>query len=215
MFFKSQKQLKEPEAIPPKISSFLTKNSEFKGDITTDDNIEINGKFIGNIICKKELKVSEFGSIVGEIKANRVINSGKIDGDIECDLFIGDRTSSTKYKLKSNSVEISGKFDGTLECTTLFIDQSGDIKKTIQAQDIKVDGKVNGDIACKKLSTTTHADIKGKLFVNQLINQGGSIDGFIEKFQNIIVQEEHLSKDDVLKKSREKTEDKEIAIVQQ
>jgi len=195
MFFKNKKQNNIPEATPVRVSSFLTRNSKFEGNITTGDNVEIGGEFIGNIDCKREIIIGEFGSILGDIKAEKITSNGKIVGKVICDSFEGDDKSFTKDKIEAKSVSMTGIFEGVIECETLCIKESGNVKATVQAKNIEISGKIEGDIACETLSTTMHANVKGKLFVNQLLNNGGTIDGFIGKYQEILTNEIEIEKE--------------------
>lgn len=207
MFFKKQKKDNIPTATPARISSFITKKSKFEGNITTNDNIEIGGDFIGNIDCEREVIITEFGTVTGNIKADSIINNGKITGDVICNTFKGDKKSFTKEKIKAINISILGVFEGVIECDTLNILEGGFIKKTIQAKNIETAGKIEGDIACETLSTTMHAKIKGKLFVNKLLNNGGTIDGYIGKYQNILTQNLEIAQQN---KKIETTENKAV-----
>ncbi len=186
MFFKKRNPKSEPAAQLVKTSSTITKSSKFEGNITTSDCVEINGEFIGNINCEKEVLVKEFGQILGDIKADKVINEGKIEGNITCHTFQSGKKSFTKDNIEAKDVTIEGVFDGVIKCEALHINESGDVKKVVQAKSIEISGKIDGDIACESLSTTMHANVKGKLFVNKLLNNGGTIDGFIGKYQEIL-----------------------------
>ncbi len=190
MFFKSKDKEIKPEATPAKITSFLTRESKFEGNLITDDSIEINGEFIGNIESEKEVIINEFGSVSGTIKADRVVTDGKISGKVICNTFKGDKKSFSKEYIKASSVTIMGDFDGTIETEELFVQEDGFVKSKIQAENIEISGKVDGDIACQTLSTTMHAKVKGRLFVNKLLNNGGSIDGSIGEYKDILTQKE-------------------------
>jgi len=211
MFFKKEQKETTPAASLAKISSFLTRDSMFKGDIVTNDSIEISGEFIGNIECKKDLIINEFGSVVGNVKAAKVVNDGKIKGKVFCEVFEGTKKSFTTDNIEAKDVMISGIFEGVIKCTNLNVQDGGYVKSSknnpnvVQAKNIDVAGKIDGDIACEILSTTMPANIKGKLFVNQLLNNGGTIDGFIGKFQEILKEEVQETKDATPRKRRATT----------
>jgi cytoskeletal protein CcmA (bactofilin family) len=200
MFFKNSNKNSEPAASPVRVSSFITKNSTFKGKITTEDNVEISGIFLGDIETSKEVIIHEHGMVTGNIKADRVVSEGKINGSIVCNTFKGDTKSLTKDKIEAISVSIMGIFEGVIKCEELNVQESGCVKNRVQAKTVEISGKVDGSIACESLSTTMHAKVTGKLFVNQLQNNGGSIDGFIGKYQDILtenleaIKEENKSK---------------------
>lgn len=207
MFFKNRDKEIKPTATPAKVSSFITRSSKFEGTITTDDNLEINGDFIGNIKCEKEVIISEFGSVTGTIRADRVVSEGKISGKVTCNTFKGDKKSFTKEHIEAISVTIMGEFDGVIKCDELNVQESGVVKKTIQAKSVEVSGKIEGDIACETLSTTMHAKVKGKLFVNKLQNNGGTIDGSIGEYKDILNE-----KVEAVKKEKQTKNTKETAL---
>jgi cytoskeletal protein CcmA (bactofilin family) len=201
MFFKKQQMETTPTASLAKVSSFVTRDSTFKGDIVTNDCVEISGEFIGSIECKKDLIINEFGSVTGDVKASRVITEGKIDGKVLCEEFQGEVKSFTTDYIEAKDVTISGVFEGVIRCEKLNVTDGGvaknrdKVQSLVQAKDIEVAGKIEGDIACETLSTSKEANIKGKLFVNQLLNNGGTIDGFIGKFQEILEEEIEVEQD--------------------
>jgi cytoskeletal protein CcmA (bactofilin family) len=211
MFFKKQQKETTPAASLVKISSYVTRDSIFKGDISTNDCVEISGEFIGNIDCKKDLIINEFGSILGTVKANKVFNKGKIKGKVSCEVFEGDKKSLTTDNIEARDVTVSGIFEGVIRCETLNVKDGGHVKNStnnpnvVQAKNIDVAGKIDGDIACEILSTSMEANIKGKLFVNQLLNNGGTIDGFIGKFQKILEEKVEETKETPVKKRRTTT----------
>ena len=209
MFFKNRDTEIKPAATPAKISSFITRDSKFEGDITTNDSIEISGDFIGNIDSKKEVIINELGSVTGTIKADRVVTEGKISGKVTCNTFKGDKKSFTKEYIEAISVTIMGTFEGIIKCDELNVQESGIVKKSIQAKSIEVSGKIEGDIACETLSTTMHAKVKGKLFVNKLQNNGGTIDGTIGEYKDILNE-----KVETVKKEKQTKDIKETALAE-
>lgn len=64
------------------IIAFLGKGTEFKGVITYEGTIRIDGKVDGEIITKGTLIVGESAVISAEVTAGTVISGGKITGNI-------------------------------------------------------------------------------------------------------------------------------------
>lgn len=207
MFFNNRDKDTKPAATPAKISSLITRDSKFEGNITTGDSVEINGDFIGDIDSEKEIIINEHGSVTGTIKADRVVTEGKITGKVICNTFKGDKKSLTKDSIEAISVTIMGEFDGVIKCDELNVQESGVVRKTVQAKSVEVAGKIEGDIACETLSTTMHAKIKGKLFVNKLQNNGGTIDGSIGEYKDILNKNiEESKKEQSTKNKKDKVE---------
>ncbi|MFP3028772.1 MAG: polymer-forming cytoskeletal protein [Arsenophonus sp.] len=60
----------------------------FTGDLVSDTDIFINGKYIGNILCKENTVIVTKTSIVtSTILAKKSIINGKIDGRVESTLI--------------------------------------------------------------------------------------------------------------------------------
>jgi len=65
------------------ILAFLGKGVEFKGVLTYDGTVRIDGKFDGKIVTAGTLIVGETGFITAEIAAGSVVCGGKINGNID------------------------------------------------------------------------------------------------------------------------------------
>jgi cytoskeletal protein CcmA (bactofilin family) len=64
------------------IIAFLGKGTEFKGVITYEGTIRIDGKVEGEVVTKGTLIVGETASINAEISAGTVVSGGRITGNI-------------------------------------------------------------------------------------------------------------------------------------
>jgi cytoskeletal protein CcmA (bactofilin family) len=64
------------------IIAFLGKGTEFKGVITYEGTIRIDGKVEGEIVTKGTLIVGETAVVNAEINAGIVVSGGKITGNI-------------------------------------------------------------------------------------------------------------------------------------
>lgn len=63
-------------------TSVITKGSTVKGDITSEENIRLDGKVIGEIHCKQRLVIGINGELEGTIATESADISGTIYGDI-------------------------------------------------------------------------------------------------------------------------------------
>ena len=80
MFPKSSKE--DREIKPEEIIAFLGKGTNFKGIITYNGTIRIDGNVEGEIISQGTLVVGEDATIDAEISVGKIISSGKINGNI-------------------------------------------------------------------------------------------------------------------------------------
>jgi cytoskeletal protein CcmA (bactofilin family) len=91
------------------IIAFLGKGTEFKGVITYEGTIRIDGKVEGEIITKGTLVVGETAVINAEISAGTVVSGGKITGNIR---------AQEKVQLLSTAVQT-----GTIVTPVLVIEE--------------------------------------------------------------------------------------------
>lgn len=64
------------------IESFIWQESCFKGDISTDKTVRVDGNFTGNIKKALGVIVGEKAKITGNINAEYVIVDGSVEGNI-------------------------------------------------------------------------------------------------------------------------------------
>ena len=91
------------------IIAFLGKGTEFKGVITYDGTVRIDGRVEGEVITKGTLVVGESAVIDAEITAGTVVSGGRINGNI---------TASTKVHLLAPAV-----LNGSIRTPVLIVDE--------------------------------------------------------------------------------------------
>ncbi len=64
------------------IKAYLGENMVFKGDLSFDGTVRIDGKFEGHVNTNDTLIIGETGDVVAEIVAGTVICKGKVKGAI-------------------------------------------------------------------------------------------------------------------------------------
>ena len=69
-------------AIPEGMDSFIGQKARFKGELTTQGSININGEFEGTIRGEGEVVISRGGKIIGEVFGGNVVVSGFVQGNI-------------------------------------------------------------------------------------------------------------------------------------
>jgi cytoskeletal protein CcmA (bactofilin family) len=65
-----------------KLTAFLENGTNFKGDLTFEGRVRIDGRFEGNINSKDALEIGENAVVDAEIHVGRIIISGKVSGNI-------------------------------------------------------------------------------------------------------------------------------------
>ena len=185
-------------------ATIITQGSKFVGDITGNDSIHVDGEVVGNISVNNILIISKSGKLKGDIKASKVICSGSIDGDVECESFELMNNSTANSKIKSQSAIIDGIFSGEIVANKVLIDARGVVSKLLQAREVVIKGEFSGDISCELLTTKPTGKIKGNMFVKNISNEGGLVEGSIGQYKEIIAKES-VKKDKPKKEENKKS----------
>lgn len=91
------------------ITAFLGKGTEFKGVLSFEGTIRIDGKVEGEIISKDTLIAGDGATLQGEISVGTIISSGKIIGNVN---------ASQKMHLLA-----PGNIQGTIKTPKLIIEE--------------------------------------------------------------------------------------------
>jgi cytoskeletal protein CcmA (bactofilin family) len=65
------------------VGTLIDTTASLKGDIVTEGNVRIDGKFEGNIIRAKDVVVGENGIVEGQINCETVMIYGTVKGNIK------------------------------------------------------------------------------------------------------------------------------------
>jgi cytoskeletal protein CcmA (bactofilin family) len=91
------------------IKAFLGEGTDFKGILTFEGIVRIDGKLEGEVVSKDTLIVGESAVINAEISVNTIVISGTVRGNI---------TASTKIEIQR-----PGKVYGNIKTPSLFIEE--------------------------------------------------------------------------------------------
>jgi len=170
-------------------ATIITKGSKITGDIRTNDTLHIDGEVEGNIIVNNMVVVGKGGVVKGDIKAQKVICSGKIEGAIECESIEIMQNAEVSYSVVSNIFITGGKYRGEILAKNVLVDTFGSVENKIQAKEIVVKGVFAGDLACEILTTKPSGKINGNMFVKNIKNEGGLVEGAIGQYKDIFTPE--------------------------
>lgn len=92
-----------------KIGTLIGTGAVFDGNLSAPESVRIDGTLNGNCDCKAQLVVGVEGVIKGDINAQNVLISGKVEGDI---------IANGKIELLS-----TGKIAGNITAKSLVIDE--------------------------------------------------------------------------------------------
>jgi cytoskeletal protein CcmA (bactofilin family) len=98
-------------------TSYFGKSMQITGEITSDEQLTIEGKVNGNINISKPLKIGKNGMVNGEINAEAVTIDGEVEGNI---------VTSGKLAISSG-----GKFSGSMKSDKLVIEEGAVFKGNV------------------------------------------------------------------------------------
>ena len=100
------------------------------------------------------LMIGEGVTITGTIKADNEVNiQGTIDGDIDCNSVIINKSGNVKGKVKTETMTVEGKVEGEININSiLHIKSQGSVSGKVFYGDIQIDegGKLLGEINFKE-----------------------------------------------------------------
>ena len=79
----SSGQKEQVKSMDTKASTIIAQGAMFKGTLKSDDSVQIDGNFDGEIEVKQTVHVGNSANIKANIKAGEVKISGRVDGNIE------------------------------------------------------------------------------------------------------------------------------------
>lgn len=93
-----------PAKVESELTAFLSNGTNFKGDLTFEGTVRIDGRFEGNINSKDSLVIGENAVVDAEIHVGRIIISGRVSGNISA---VESVEINSKAKVHGN-IKLSG-----------------------------------------------------------------------------------------------------------
>jgi len=106
------------------IETIIGKNTQFKGTLSGDGNIRIDGTLDGEISSTGDIVIGDQGNVTATIKANNVLISGTVKGNI---------TANSKLEITS-----TGKLFGDVKAAVLSISEGASFKGSSNMEATKV-----------------------------------------------------------------------------
>jgi cytoskeletal protein CcmA (bactofilin family) len=103
--------------------SFFGKTMSVEGEITSDEDLTIEGKVDGQLEISKTLTIGKDGYVKGDISAAVVRISGEAEGHLK---------ASQKLEIHSH-----GKFSGDIKSDVIVVAEGAKLKGTINREDEK------------------------------------------------------------------------------
>ncbi len=86
------------------LTAFLSSGTNFKGDLTFEGTVRIDGRFEGNINSKDSLVIGENAAVDAEVHVGRIVISGRVSGNISA---VESVEINSKAKVHGN-IKLSG-----------------------------------------------------------------------------------------------------------
>lgn len=106
------------------IETIIGKNTQFKGVLSGDGNIRIDGALDGEISSTGDVVIGDQGNVTATIKANNVLISGAVTGNV---------IANTKLEITS-----TGKLFGDVKAAVLSIAEGASFKGNSNMEATKV-----------------------------------------------------------------------------
>jgi cytoskeletal protein CcmA (bactofilin family) len=97
------------------VDTLIGAAATIKGDILSEGNVRVDGKFNGSIDSEKEVLIGEEACITGNITAKTIIIYGKVKGNIKSDGILEIMSTGKLYgdiDVKSISIKEGAVFQG-------------------------------------------------------------------------------------------------------
>ncbi len=177
----------------PMHTMIIPQGTNVDGRIIGNDSVHIDGHFHGDIKVNNIVIVGRTGELQGDIKAQRVLVNGKFQGNIIADSVEFLEHGVGEGEIQANKILVKGVWHGKLYCGGLFIDAGGKVFSNAKIKKIVVAGILEGNIACKELRTLPTCVLRGKMFADEIQNEGGRIEGYIGKYSDIAMQNQEMA----------------------
>lgn len=106
---------KKPDApIAERIDTIIGKESSFKGTLSAQGAVRIDGKFSGEIVGQGDIIIGEGGRVDATLEGRNILIAGMVNGNI---------AASGRLEIAS-----SGQILGDIEASTLIIDEGANLQ---------------------------------------------------------------------------------------
>jgi len=161
-------------------STEISKNITIEGNISGTDSIKIEGTLIGNIEVNN-VTIGKNGSVRGNIRAQKVTNSGRVEGEITCNDLNIMQTGYVSNKIHSNMVIVSGEVSGEILAeSSINVTPTGKIQTpSLMSKRVTVNGTIEGKLSASELlEVGSNGLVNGEISVKNIkTDEGGRVIG--------------------------------------
>jgi cytoskeletal protein CcmA (bactofilin family) len=136
----------------------IGKHTQFKGDLTANGNIKIDGQLTGNIKSNGEIFIGENSIIVGNITSKTLSISGKVVGEIKA--------------VGNLKISETGNLEGNILVSSFIINKGGTFKGNcnINTEEAKINlKKLDIPVDTEDTEDTEGTEDNSKKFLKKMI----------------------------------------------
>ena len=95
-------------------STIIAAGTHFVGNIELKDSLHLDGQVDGDIVSEADVTIGASGLFKGEIKAKRVLVSGRLDGKVDADYIeiVATGQVNGEIRVRELVIESGGQFIG-------------------------------------------------------------------------------------------------------
>lgn len=158
-------------------TTIITGCMNITGNINGCGMIHIDGTIHGDLVIDESVVIGASGSVYGNVKAKKVIISGKLEGSVSCHDLEVTKTGIISDKIVAKDIVTDGTIDATLIAdSSIRITENGKVNtEHMQSKLIIVNGKIEGNVtASELLEINKDGEVKGTMIVKKIkVTEGG------------------------------------------
>ncbi|MRI82998.1 MAG: hypothetical protein C6I00_01130 [Nitratiruptor sp.] len=185
-----ESEFEASEGEQPGSASIVTEGTTVIGKIVGNDSVHVDGVVRGDIKVNNIVIIGKNGKVYGDLRAKQVICNGECQGNIIADSVEVLEHGLCEGEVRVNKILVKGRFHGNLICGGLFVDHGGEVQVVGQVKKVVVAGLVDGQLACKELRTLPTSILRGRIFAEEIQNEGGRIECSIGRFSDLAKENE-------------------------
>jgi cytoskeletal protein CcmA (bactofilin family) len=150
---------------------------EILGNVKGCGSIHVDGKIHGDLSVDDQVVIGKEGLVNGDVHAKKVVVSGKVNGNVNCEVLEVTQTGSLSQTIMADKIVSDGKIEAMIsECDTIHITKNGKVvTKKMVGKHIVVNGSIEGNvIATELLEINQDGRVKGEMQVRKIkVSEGG------------------------------------------
>ncbi len=158
-------------------SATITSCMEILGNVKGCGSMHVEGKIHGDLTTDGDVIIGKDGIVNGNVKAKKVVVSGKINGSTKCETLEVTQTGQLTETIEANKIVSDGKLEAIMtDCESIHITKNGKVVTAkMMGKHIVVNGMIEGNVvATELLEINKDGQVKGEMQVKKIkVSEGG------------------------------------------